>query len=118
MGRNNADFQHSVMYHGSKSLFNIGDSIVPMANLPENLQTKLVQEKPTHRSGNSDSRRETAFASNHVGVAQLHGKVYTVEPLDKNEVTVKKLVPEEGGKNPILYYTSKKGFKVTGEHSG
>jgi hypothetical protein len=121
MGRNNADFHHSVMFHGSSSQLNVGDSILPMSGLPSDKQTELIKERPTHRSGSS-VEPDKAFASNHLGVAQLYagktGKVYTVEPLDKDEMKISQPVPEEAGKNPIFYYTSQKGFKVTGEHNG
>lgn len=91
-----------------------------MSNLPEHVQGELVRERPTHRSGTSTEPAK-AFASNHLGVAQLYagktGKVYTVEPLDRDEMKISQPVPEEEGKKPIFYYTSQKGFKVTGEHN-
>lgn len=121
MPRNNADFHNSIMYHGSSSSFNVGDAVIPMSNMPPQVKAEIIKKRPRDRS-NSSVEPERAFASNHAGVAKLYagktGKVYTVEPLDNDEVETKQPALERGEKNPILYYTSKKGFKVTGVHDG
>lgn len=106
MGRNNGDFQHSVLYHGSDHAFSIGDIVKPMETPG---QRALNLPPPTH-----------AYATNVPVYASTYGKkVYQVEPVDPEDVERSKVVGYVGkGKAPAHHYTSKKGFKVVGEHDG
>lgn len=105
MPRNNADFHNSILYHGSNHPFIAGDVVKPMETPG---QKSLGLPAPTH-----------SYATDSPLIASIYGeKIYRVEPLDHEEV--EKSRPLYAGSPPreAHYYTSKKGFKVLGEHSG
>jgi hypothetical protein len=103
MPRNNTDFHNQILYHGSDRSFSIGDTVVPHEN------EKLGLDKASY-----------AYATNVPVYASTYGKnVYQVEPVDPEDVERSKVVGYVGkGKAPAHHYTSKKGFKVVGEHDG
>lgn len=120
MGRNNGDFQHSVMYHGSSQNFKVGDIVLPHASLPQHLQEELRAEPDR---GRTREPLDHAYATNLPLVADLYsgktGKVYNVEPVDRDEMKISRPIPGVGkDAETSFYYTSQKGFRVTGEHSG
>jgi hypothetical protein len=120
MGRNNADFHESAMYHGSNHSFHVGDVIKPFQT-PRDAENRkaLGLPAPTH-----------AYATNEPKYASVYGeRIYTVSPVDPKDVETEHLNPPGGrgtedinivlgSDSPTYAYSSKKGFKVTGEHSG
>jgi hypothetical protein len=92
MGRNNADFQGSVLYHGSPHAFEVGDVILPQS-----------------KSGYG----ELAYAAESEHDARYFGKnVYTVTPV--KDSTRRKM--EQYDDEPEMYeHVSKDGFRVVGK---
>jgi hypothetical protein len=119
MGRNRADFHESAMYHGSTHPFKVGDVVLPLS--------QVNPEKYEHQTSHGAKPQyvDSAFATNSPLMASTYatnaGKVYKVEPVDHTEVKTQRdigIIGEGDNKHSVRYYTSKKGFKVTGEHSG
>lgn len=103
MGRNNADFQNSVLFHGSHHAFQPGDTVLPRREL---IPGAVDPDRP-------------AFATDSPLVASTYtgdtGKVYTVEPIDHEEVKKSRPFLNVGpDQHTAHYYTSQKGFRVTG----
>jgi hypothetical protein len=101
VGRNNADFHESVLYHASPHPFQPGDIVLPRRKL---------------YPGAADHDRP-AFATDSPLVASTYeGKVYQVEPVDPDEVEKSRPFFNVGpDKHTAHYYTSQKGFKVMGQ---
>ena len=105
MGRNNGDFQHSVLYHGSPHAFQPGDVVLP--------RSAMFPKAP-------DADRP-AFATDSPLIASTYatgdtGGVYKVEPVDHEEVEKSRPFLNVGmDKHTAHYYTSHKGFKVMGQ---
>jgi hypothetical protein len=93
MGRNNADFQDSVLYHGSPHAFSIGDTIDPAHSKVDGTVS-------------ATNDYDTAEFYRDLNNPERTGGIYRVEPIDTPEVV-------DHGEN-AREYRSKKGFKVVG----
>ena len=118
MGRNNADFQHSVMYHGSSHSFQPGDTILPGAQVSNRPKLGWNWDSPGSQVAYASSN--PMVAEGYAMTGKTRGKVYRVEPLDKDEVEaeIHRKGSVEKNEPDVYYYSSKKGFKVLGEHDG
>jgi hypothetical protein len=114
MGRNNADFQNQILFHGTSAELLPGDVVLP---------AKSIGVTPNWSPAKSANKTDVAYATPHrptaeyfAGIAAIGGKtsnVYEVEPIDSSEATTHVLGKTETG-NPIHEVRSKKGFKVIG----
>lgn len=108
MGRNLGDFHDSILYHGSPYHFKMGDTV-----LPRKAVTPDDEGPYNNRAFATDS---PLIASTYTGDT---GKVYRVEPVEPKEVKKSRPFYNVGeDQHTAHYYTSEKGFKVLGEHSG
>lgn len=93
MGRNNADFQSSALYHGSPHGFSIGDTISP-------------EYSTTDSTVSATDDYDTAEFYRNLNNPERTGGIYQVEPIDTPEVIAHDDDTRE--------YRSKAGFKVVG----
>lgn len=100
MGRNNEDFQSSVLYHGSPHAIAVGDVVVPS-------KKGGYQGEVAYATPDLEIARNHAKKSAHIG----EGAVYTVEPVDSEEE--QKTSKIRGGDR--LVRMSRVGFRVTGK---
>lgn len=103
MGRNNADFQASALYHGSYHPFEIGDVVEPSASrklafASPQLETARMFAKGVNRKTNTTG-----------------GRVFEVEPVDPNEGKILEPVKMKGAYGHTTEVASQKGFKVVRE---
>jgi hypothetical protein len=101
MGRNNADFQSQVLYHGSSSAIPVGEVIRPDTSWSDD-GVAFATDKPEH--------------------AQEHGnivhKVVPVDPEEKMESWQPDWFTYDKPEDMPTVYQSTKGFKVVGRHNG
>ena len=104
MTRNNADFQDSVLYHGSPHALSIGDVILPYKTMYGH---GPVSSEVAYATTNK------IIAKNHADKGHTPGSVYTVEPVDADEM--RETSKRRGGDR--LVSMSALGFRVTGVHN-
>jgi hypothetical protein len=108
------------LFHASPAELTVGDVIKPSAKY--RVAHATTSRKYANDFGEGQTHPEVF--NKRGGQAPLFGAVYTVEPVDKNEmnkVTSKETAMRQKEKNPEVpaeehMRFSKKGFKVTGFH--
>lgn len=119
MGRNNADFQNSALYHGTIHPFSVGDVVTPRgvwgdgyAWATPNVDVAKRRGEDHVNYGWSDAVKEANKKGELISPSKWEAenppRVYIVEPVDADEAET----TEHG------HARSRKGFRVTGEHNG
>jgi hypothetical protein len=107
MGRNNADFQTSALYHGTSHVFSPGDIILPISKLEQVDYADDINLANAWATADLSSARDYAQESGY-----RHDKpprVYHVSPVNAKDVQQDDVFPE-------VHY-SPSGFKVIKEVS-
>jgi len=111
MGRNNADFEESALYHGTVHPFNLGDVVIPK-NYSHAFATDSKHEARAY--ADSEAEIETKLRGETVPA-----RVFTVEPVDQEENLIVNRVKYPLAKSrKTKIFKSQKGFKITGELNG
>lgn len=113
MGRNNADFQNSALYHGTVHPFQVGDVVTPgedgKAWATSDLGVAHDRAKQWVGFKWNDLTREGKNTNYGEHEKNTPPRVFKVEPI--GEV-------EEHDSDDYRAVSSKKGFRVLGEHNG
>jgi hypothetical protein len=120
MGRNNADFQSSALYHGTTHPFTVGDIIEPrsqsLAFATDNPALAHLHAATTVEGLHNDLLDDEGEMSeaNQKVADSITPRVFTVEPLENDDTYHEVRNPDDPKR--IVEVSSRKGFRVTGTH--
>ena len=97
-----SDHLNPQLFHGSRHIFNPGDTVAPAATSANYVEKGYTSEMPAYATENKERAR--AF-----------GRVYEVEPHDWKDVDTEPDEGDEDTEDAWQYLSYNKGFKVIKE---